>query len=840
MSIRIRAIVAILLATLVIIVVSVSTGIVFVKNNIERSQETELSLVANVADHFISTEIARLKLMVAHTAYALALANISEWEKILMQQAVLHPEFIGGAVLCMESGAIATVGVLPATSAVTADKHIQQVFGNKALISTTIPSETEHGVVFYLAAPLPDMPDIIFVATLPGAYFSRLLADVKVWDTGHVFLDDAEGTVIANIRPEWVQKRYNFIRLSQNDAKYKTVADVIQRGVDGEAGVGHFDIAGVPRISALRPVTGSEMGWFLGVIAPLAESPFRHIDRGLISIGIISFLLSILAAIVASAFIKKPFEQIAALKEVAEAHSRAKSDFLASMSHEIRTPMNAIIGMTAIGKAADSWERAQYCLGKIKDASEHLLGVINDILDMSKIEAGKLALSPIEFNFEHALHRVFNVIKFRSDEKQQNLMVHLDPDIPDFLVGDDQRLAQVITNLMGNAVKFTPVAGNITLDAKLLGIQGQNAEILITVTDTGIGITDEQKKHIFQSFQQAEAGTARKFGGTGLGLSISRVIVEMMGGTIWVDSEPGEGAVFSFTVVMEKSEKVSEHFQVAPEQLKRLRVLAADNDRVTLEYFDEIMRDFGIRLDTVLSGEDALELVARSGKYDIYFLDWKMPGMSGIELARELRKQDPNACIVIITAAVLEDCEAEAYKIGANKFFAKPVFPADIADVVSNYLDAGKFFTDTGQPSIEGIFEGHTILLAEDVEINREIVQALLEPTLLEMVIAVNGAEAVRLFAEAPDKCGMIFMDLQMPVMDGYEATRQIRALDTPRALEIPIIAMTANVFKEDVERCLAAGMNGHVGKPLNLVEVVDTLRVHLLKEEGPKSVNRV
>ena len=836
MSIRIRAIVAILLATLVISVVSISTGIVFVKNNIERAQEAELSLVANVADHFISTEIARLKLMVTHTAYALAHSGTAHWQEVMAQQATLHPEFIGGAVLRKDTGALASVGALPATLAVTEDRHIKRVFGNRALISTTIPSDTEHGVVFYLAAPVPEMPDTIFVATLPGMYFSRLLADVKVWDTGHVFLDDAEGTVIANIRPEWVQKRYNFIKLSQDDDKYATVASVIKRGVDGETGVGHFSIAGVPRVTALRPVTGSEVGWFLGIIAPLAESPFKYIDRGLIYIGIVSFLLSIVAAVFASGFIKKPFEQIAALKEIAEAHSRAKSDFLASMSHEIRTPMNAIIGMTAIGKAADTLGRAQYCLGKIKDASEHLLGVINDILDMSKIEAGKLALSPIEFNFEHALRRVFNVIKFRSDEKQQNLMVHLDPDIPDFLVGDDQRLAQVITNLMGNAVKFTPVAGNITLDAKLLGMQGQNAEILITVTDTGIGISDEQKRHLFQSFQQAEIGTARKFGGTGLGLSISRVIVEMMDGRIWADSEPGKGSVFSFTVVMEKSEKASEHFQVAPDQLKRLRVLAADNDRVTLEYFDEIMRDFGIRLDTVLSGEDALELVARSGKYDIYFLDWKMPGMSGIELARELRKQDPKACIVIMTAAVVEDCEAEAYKIGANKFFAKPIFPADIADVVSNYLGAGKFYTDTAQPSTEAIFEGHTILLAEDVDINREIIQALLEPTLLEMVFAIDGKEAVRLFAEAPDRYGMIFMDLQMPEMDGYEATRQIRAMDTPYAREIPIIAMTANVFKEDVERCLAAGMDGHVGKPLNLTEVVNTLRTYLLGAEVSKS----
>ena len=835
-SIRIRAIIAILLTTMFIIVTSVSTVIVFVRNNIEKSQEAELSLVSNVSDHFISTEIERLKNKVSQIAYILSEADISKWTDIIVQQDAMHSEFIGTTVLDKNSGVVISAGTLPAQPEVMGNEFIRQSFENKTMISSTIPSGTEHGVVFYLASPMPKAPDRIMVVTLPGMHFAQRLSDIVVWETGHIFIDDAEGNIIANIRSEWVQNRHNFIALAKKDDHYKHVASVIQKGVDGEAGIGTFSISDVPRICALRPIHGSAEGWFLGIIAPLSESPFRYIDSGLIWIGIVSFLLSIVAAVIASEFIKKPFEQIARLKEIAEAHSRAKSDFLASMSHEIRTPMNAIIGMTTVGKAAETLERAQYCLGKVKEASQHLLGVINDILDMSKIEANKFGISPIEFNFEKMLHRVLSVIKYRADEKQQNIVMHVDPCIPGFLFGDDQRLAQIITNLMGNAVKFTPVSGTISLDAKLNSLIDDTAELLITVADTGIGITEEQKATIFDSFQQAESGTTRKFGGTGLGLSISKGIVEMMGGQIWVDSIPDEGSTFSFTVQMQKSQKSYAPLQMGKEHLKNIRILIADNDKIALEYFDEVMRNFGIYHDTALSGAKTLDLVRKNGKYDIYLLDWKMPGMTGVELAIELKKNDDKASIVIITADEIQKFEEEAKKAGVTKFLTKPIFPTDIIDVISAHLGAEIDYDDTSQKDTRGIFKGYRILLAEDVEINREIVQAFLEPTLLEIDFAVNGKEAVRMFTEAPDKHSMIFMDIQMPEMDGYAASRRIRALETPLAQEIPIIAMTANVFKEDIEKCLAAGMNGHIGKPLNFDELMETLQSHLLKEEDPKT----
>jgi signal transduction histidine kinase/CheY-like chemotaxis protein len=387
-------------------------------------------------------------------------------------------------------------------------------------------------------------------------------------------------------------------------------------------------------------------------------------------------------------------------REEALKANRAKSDFLSNMSHEMRTPMNAIIGMIDIASKSDDVEKKDYSLGKMKEASNHLLAIINDVLDMSKIEANKLELAPTDFSFKHFLDKIVTVGAFQAKQKSQDFKLDIDPAIPDMLHGDDQRLSQVVTNVLSNAIKFTPEKGEVRLEAKLLAAAGNSYKIRLIVKDTGIGITPEQQALLFSPFQQAESTTTRKYGGTGLGLAISKHIVDIMSGSISLESEEGKGTTVTVTV--------------------------------------------------------PLSAAARG-------------------------------------AVPRDDREAGA------QTEAEP-----------------------------GEFAGKRLLLAEDVEINREIVLTLLEHTGIEIDCAENGIKAVELFKADPQRYDMIFMDMQMPEMDGCEATRRIRALDEPRAKTIPIVALTANVSKEDIDRCIAAGMDNHIGKPLSMTDITTKLRKYL------------
>jgi signal transduction histidine kinase/DNA-binding response OmpR family regulator len=549
-----------------------------------------------------------------------------------------------------------------------------------------------------------------------------------------------------------------------------------------------------------------------------------------------SFVIACLLTALVLKYQKQEYER--AQKEAEEA-SRTKSDFLSNMSHEIRTPMNAIIGMTSIGKSSAALERKDYAFEKIEAASTHLLGVINDILDMSKIEAGKLELSYSDFDFEKMLQKAVNVINFRVDEKRQKLTVRIDKKIPRALIGDDQRLAQVVTNLLSNAVKFTPDEGTIRLDTQLLEEENGVCAIKIAVTDSGIGISREQQERLFTSFQQAESSTSRKFGGTGLGLAISKRIVEMMDGRIWIESELGHGSTFSFMVKAKRSVSQKPGLLSPGIHWKNMRVLAVDDSPDIREYFAEIARGFGMMCDIASGAGEAWDLIDRNGPYDMYFIDWKMPGMDGIELTRAIIGRGGGQSVVIMISStewsVIED---DAKSAGIRKFLPKPLFPSMIADCINECLGVSNLLINDGDQAETDDFSGRRVLLAEDVEINREIMLTLLEPTNLAIDCAENGAEAVKRFSENPGAYDMIFMDLQMPEMDGYEATRQIRAfearqkpaLETPAGERkgVPIIAMTANVFREDIEKCLEAGMNGHLGKPLNLKEALDKLREYL------------
>jgi CheY-like chemotaxis protein len=525
--------------------------------------------------------------------------------------------------------------------------------------------------------------------------------------------------------------------------------------------------------------------------------------------------------------------QLAKQQAEAEAANRAKSAFLATMSHEMRTPMNAIIGMTAIGKNSGDIERKDYALHKIEDAAVHLLSVINDVLDISKIEANKLELAPVEFNFERILQKIVNIINFRMDEKHQKLTVNVDKNIPRFVFGDDHRLSQVILNLLSNAVKFSPEKGEIGLNITLVGEEDGICEIRTEVSDNGIGLPPEQQAKLFRAFQQADSGITREFGGTGLGLSISKHIVELMGGTIWVESESGKGSRFIFTMKAKRGTKNITSLLAPGIKWENLRLLIVDDEPEVHAYFKDLFGQLGLNCDTAADGFEAYRAVEESGSYDIYFIDWRMPGMDGIELTRKIKAHDkdrPSVVVMISSAdwAVIKDMALDA---GVSKYLLKPLFSSAIVDCINECLGLHGADDDGSEIDAGGRFAGKKLLLAEDVEINREIIISLLEDTGISIDCAQNGMEAVEMIAAAPDKYDAVLMDVQMPKMDGLEATRVIRAMDVQRLKDVPIIAMTAHVFKSDLEECLAAGMNDHIGKPIDIDDVMKKLNKYLNKK---------
>jgi PAS domain S-box-containing protein len=516
-------------------------------------------------------------------------------------------------------------------------------------------------------------------------------------------------------------------------------------------------------------------------------------------------------------------------KKIAEEATKAKGDFLANMSHEIRTPMNAILGLNYLQQKTDLNHKQDEYARKIEYSAKNLLGIINDILDFSKIEAGKLDIEEIDFNLNDVLDNLSNMMSVKAQEKEIELIIVKDKKVPSYFIGDPLRLGQVLINLSTNAIKFTD-KGEVKVKVETVKLNKKSVTLKFSVSDTGIGLSEEQKNKLFQSFQQADTSTTRKYGGTGLGLSISKKLVELMNGNIGVDSVVGKGSTFYFTASFAISEKKKGHIQVIPEIIQNLKVLIVDDNETVIEVLSDYCRDFKFIVQTAGNGKEALEILKKDPSISVVLMDWKMPVMDGLEASRRIKndpKIKPKPKIIMITNYGREEISTQAEKIGLDGFLIKPVNQSLLLDTVvqafgetiTSKITTQKKKKKTG--ALESI-RGVSLLLVEDNEINQQVAVELLESEGLTVEVADNGKIAVDMITNNRDKYSLVFMDLQMPVMDGYTAVEHIRSNKDFDSL--PIIAMTADAMSGVQEKVLSIGMNDYITKPINVDELYKTL----------------
>ncbi len=511
----------------------------------------------------------------------------------------------------------------------------------------------------------------------------------------------------------------------------------------------------------------------------------------------------------------------------AEQANRAKTAFLSSMSHEIRTPMNAIIGLDNIAlNNPDLSPKTRESLEKISASAHHLLSIINDILDMSRIESGRMMIRQEEFYFTQTLEQVNTMISGQCRDKGLNYECRIIGKVNDYYIGDDMKLRQVLINILGNAVKFTPAGGKVRFIVQNVARFEGNSTLRFIISDTGIGMSKEYLPKIFDAFSQEDSSSTNKYGSTGLGMSITKSLVKLMNGNIEVESEKGRGTTFTVTVTLADSSRKAEEKETEHLQPQDMRVLVIDDDPVACEHAKVVMGQVGINCETALSGREGVEMVrvrrARREPYNLILVDWKMPEMDGVETTRQIRSIiGEDATIIILTSYNWYDIADEATHAGVDTFVPKPLFAATVLDEFRNALQKKRAVMQNQKADLRG----RRVLLAEDVAVNAEIMVMVLQMREIEADVAENGKIAVDKFAgHEPGYYDAILMDMRMPEMDGLEATHVIRDMDREDAKTIPIIALTANAFDEDVQRSLQAGLNAHLSKPVEADALFSTL----------------
>ncbi|MDR2051032.1 MAG: response regulator [Deltaproteobacteria bacterium] len=700
MSIRVRVLLIIFFIVAAITATTLVTSLFFVRSTLEQTVESDLSVIASIADKLISSEINLLKANASMVAYELQGVSDEDLPWKLREQ--VETSIFMALTVFDRKGILLEYGKAPTPATLLNSRYMRQAFAGQEVISTT-RQDPSGELVFHVCVPM--WGDRVLSGTVSGLIFRDLLASYKIWDTGTVFILDAEGTVLANERTYMVLERYNAIEAAKTDPEARSSGAFCSRMIRGGKGVGKFELFGVERLAAYASVSGSNVGWVLGVSAPLSESPAAHVDRGLLLAGLIFLGLASIAALFASDFIARPFkvikeqnEHLAELNAVAQSASQAKSRFLANMSHEMRTPLNAIIGFSKLILSGHSTpDERTGNMEKIHAAGMTLLGIVNDILDISKIESGKFDIIPVEYELASLINDTITLNIVRIGERPIQFRLRVDETLPGLLIGDELRIKQICNNLLSNAFKYT-LEGTVELGVSGER-EGESLWLSIRVRDTGIGIRPEDMEKLFSDYSQVNARSNRNIEGTGLGLSITRKMVEMMDGAITVESEYGRGSVFTarFRQRITDSPPIGaavveslKNFQylrqngvrngsMAITPLPYARVLVVDDVSTNLDVVRGMLKPYGLQVDCVSGGREAVARIrAEQVRYNAIFMDHMMPGMDGIEAVRVIREEigteyARTVPVIALTANAILGNERMFLEHGFQAFLSKPI-----------------------------------------------------------------------------------------------------------------------------------------------------------------------
>ncbi len=801
--------------------------------------------MAGINDHITAhfRTLINLKLEQAESAVQVVSSDMGDRDK-LYSELIYRVEVrnFGYLALCSENGRLE---MLEGESVQLADPDpfLESLRRNEKKVAVGSDALGNEVVLFGVGAEYPMQngeTSIAMVVAVPIEYISAMLGtdeeDAMIFS--HIIRRDGS-FIVSSLSGEYhdyfssLYGRYQSDDPDKIEGCVRELSDAMARK---ESYAGVLDFGGSSQQIYCTPLPYSE--WHLVTILPFGTLNQTVEDLNndrTVATMVVCMVIFLVLMIIFYIYFKMTCQQLEDLEKAREdalAATKAKSAFLSNMSHDIRTPMNAIVGMTAIAIThIDDKEQVQNCLRKITLSGKHLLGLINDVLDMSKIESGKMTLTAERISLCEVVEAVVGIVQAQVRAKSQNFNVHIDHITAEDVYCDSVRLNQILLNLLSNAVKYTQEGGTIELSLFQEEAPPEKGDAFvrthIIVKDNGIGMAEDFLEHIFDSYTRADNMRVHKTEGAGLGMTITKYIVDAMGGSINVKSRLNEGTEFHVSVDIEKAEA-----QEADMVLPAWKMLVVDDDEVLCNTAVEALKSIGIEADWTMSGEKAVEMVEKHHRlrdgYQIVLLDWKLPGMDGLAVARQIRRiVGADMPIILISAYDWSELEPEAKEAGINGFIAKPLFRSTLFYGLKRYMGVAELQTDG---NVDKDLSGRRILVAEDNELNWEILKELLSDAGMILEWAENGKICVEKFQTAEEGFyDAILMDIRMPIMNGYEATEQIRSCGRPDADRIPIIAMTADAFSDDVQRCLDRGMNAHTAKPVNLEEILSLLRKYIL-----------